>query len=114
MDKSIGSIAICGQGGIGKTHFMRQLHAKLLTSDHFQHAVWVSVSSNLTPETIQLQIAKTIGAFDAQFGKTSFDEKAQLISDLLSQRSFVLLLDDIWKPIDLTAVGVPICDRKHR
>ncbi|KAJ6359622.1 hypothetical protein OIU77_003766 [Salix suchowensis] len=36
-----------------------------------------------------------------------FQQKARELSSVLSQKKFVLLLDDLWKPVDLAEVGVP-------
>ncbi|XP_065851370.1 probable disease resistance protein At1g12290 isoform X2 [Euphorbia lathyris] len=107
MDERTRSIAICGRGGIGKTTFMRQLYNKLLGTQDCESLIWVTVSSNSTPVKIQDDISKIIGIFDAKWVRSSFVEKARLIDCELSEKKFVLFLDDVWRRIHLLELGIP-------
>ncbi|WCJ42051.1 Disease resistance protein (CC-NBS-LRR class) family [Euphorbia peplus] len=108
MDETTESIAICGPGGIGKTTLMKQLYNKLLGTHHFETLIWVTVSSNSKPVKIQYEISKSIGLFDSKWVHSSFVEKAKLVNCALSEKKFVLFLDDVWGQIDLLELGVPV------
>lgn len=42
----------------------------------------------------------------------STKEKAENIFRILSTKKFLLLLDDLWEPIDLSKIGVPLPSQK--
>ncbi|XP_065869418.1 probable disease resistance protein At5g43730 isoform X2 [Euphorbia lathyris] len=113
MDKSVRSIAILGEGGIGKTTLMRQLYNKLMTTNHFGTVIWVTVSSNLTFEKVQDDISKSIALFNAVWVESTFSGKAQLMLDeLTSRQKFVLFLDDLWDwEVDLQGLGIPFGEK---
>ncbi|KAL5800534.1 hypothetical protein ACOSQ4_033418 [Xanthoceras sorbifolium] len=126
-EKDVGILGLYGMGGVGKTTLLKQIKNKLLDTgnDHVK-VIWVGVPDHEDPqlEGIQEQIKKEIGLFDemciVDLGeeeiKSSYDnkwenenveERASEIFNILSQTKFVLLLDDVWKMIDLKQVGVP-------
>ncbi|WCJ40484.1 Disease resistance protein (CC-NBS-LRR class) family [Euphorbia peplus] len=106
------SIAILGEGGIGKTTLMRHIHTKLIsTSNGFHNVIWITVSSNLTLEKVQDDISKKIGIFDSEWVESTFDQKAELMRNELSDKKFALFLDDLWEAeVDLQGLGVPYGD----
>ncbi|KAF2301624.1 hypothetical protein GH714_028357 [Hevea brasiliensis] len=69
---------------------------------------------DLKPEKIQEQIWKRIGFLDKKWKKKSLREKAEDIFRVLSRKKFVLLLDDIWRRVDLEEIGVPLPTRQNR
>ncbi|XP_065849271.1 disease resistance protein RFL1-like isoform X2 [Euphorbia lathyris] len=107
MDEQTGPVAICGAGGIGKTTLMRKLYNKLVSTQHFETLIWITVSSNSTPVNIQDAISKRIRLFDAKWVKKSFAEKAQIMENKLREKKFVLFLDDVWNKVNLSLLGVP-------
>ncbi|WCJ39132.1 Disease resistance protein (CC-NBS-LRR class) family [Euphorbia peplus] len=108
-DPSAKSVAILGEGGIGKTTLMRQLYNKLITTEHHQTVIWITVSSNFTLEKVQDDISKSIDLFDSKWIELTFKEKAELLLDELSSRNkFILFLDDLWdRNVDFGQFGVP-------
>lgn len=69
------------------------------------------VSKDLQHEKIQESIAKKIGLFNESWKRKSLQEKAQEIFKIMSNKKFVLLLDDIWELVDLAQMGLPIPSR---
>ncbi|KAJ9692574.1 hypothetical protein PVL29_011565 [Vitis rotundifolia] len=72
------------------------------------------VSKNVNLENIQDDIWKTIGFCDDKWKSKSRDEKATSIWRVLSEKRFVLLLDDLWERLDLSDVGVPFQNKKNK
>ncbi|XP_031261788.1 probable disease resistance protein At5g63020 [Pistacia vera] len=113
VEEEVGIIGIYGTGGVGKTTLLKQINNKFCNKlQGFDVVIWVVVSKVPNFEKIQEDIGKKIGLNDESWKKRSLQEKAGDIFKILSSKKFVLLLDDIWKWIDLTEVGVPIPNSK--
>ncbi|KAH9667638.1 putative disease resistance protein [Citrus sinensis] len=104
QEKNRGIIGLYGIGGVGKTTLLKQVNNNFRHQQHnFDVVIWAAAS------TLQDDIGKRIGfSEDQSWEKKSPQDKAVDIGSILSRRKFVLLLDDIWKPIDLTQLGVPL------
>ncbi|KAJ0008244.1 hypothetical protein Pint_30534 [Pistacia integerrima] len=106
-------IGIYGTGGVGKTTLLKQINNKFCNElQGFDLVIWVVVSKVPNFEKIQEDIGKKIGLNNESWKTRSVQEKAGDIFKILSSKKFVLLLDDLWKWIDLTEVGVPIPNSK--
>ncbi|KAH9666451.1 putative disease resistance protein [Citrus sinensis] len=109
MEDTIGIVGLYGMGGVGKTTLLTQINNKFLVSpNHFDFVIWVVVSKDLQLEKIQECVAEKIGLFNESWSSKNVQEKAQEIFKILSDKKFMLLLDDIWEPVDLAQVGLPI------
>ncbi|KAK3219479.1 hypothetical protein Dsin_013449 [Dipteronia sinensis] len=96
-------------GGVGKTTLLTQINNMFLdTPNDFDVVIWVVVSKDQKLEMIQETIGKKIGLWDDSWKTKRLEEKALDIFKVLSQKRFVLLLDDIWERVDLIKVGVPL------
>ncbi|KAK9208670.1 hypothetical protein WN944_001030 [Citrus x changshan-huyou] len=109
-ENNVGIIGLYGRGGVGKTTLLKQVNNHFRCRQHnFDVVIWVVVSRELKLQQIQHDIGERIGLLsDKEWQSKSVKQKALDISNNLSQKKFVLLLDDIWQPIDLTEVGVPL------
>ncbi|XP_065866902.1 probable disease resistance protein At1g12290 [Euphorbia lathyris] len=106
-------IGVYGIGGVGKTTLLKQIYTKLTTPPlYFDTVIWVTVSQNLSVETVQDDIWKRIGVLNVEWVDKSFEEKAKAIFEVLSKKKLVLLLDDLGEELNLTEVGVPDPDPK--
>lgn len=109
IEEQVGIIGLYGAGGVGKTTLLKQLNNKLCQERHdFDIVIWVVVSKDLNLEKVQEDIGKKIDMFSESWKNKSPVEKSCAIFKILSNKKFVLLLDDMWEPVDLTKVGVPI------
>ena len=100
-DEKARVLGIYGMGGIGKTTLMRKFNNQLVGSNsrrRFDHIIFIEVSQSPETEKIKRDIEKQIG-----------DELSSL-----SKSRFLLLLDDVWKEIDLMNLGIPIPSSKNR
>ncbi|KAJ9190057.1 hypothetical protein P3X46_001291 [Hevea brasiliensis] len=109
----VGRIGIYGKGGIGKTTVMNEISSNLLSEHQFDYIIWVVVSQDPNLEKIQGDVGKEVGFLEERWKGKNQEDRAKEISDILSHKRFLFLLDDIWKPVDLTEVGVPLPDREN-
>ncbi|KAJ6751288.1 hypothetical protein OIU85_001784 [Salix viminalis] len=101
-------------GGVGKTTLLTQINNESLKKHNdFDIVIWVLVSKDLKPNTVQESIGRKIGYSDDFWKNKSFDEKAMDIFNALSQKRFVMLLDDIWERVDLNKLGVPVPNKNN-
>jgi NB-ARC domain len=96
-------IGIWGMGGVGKTHLLKQIPKALLKDHAFEVMVFITCSRECSEEKVQNEI---INKLDLQ-KNDSMEQKQSIIHNFLSQRSFVLLLDDLWNRVDLETIGIP-------
>uniref|UniRef100_M4DJV3 AAA+ ATPase domain-containing protein n=1 Tax=Brassica campestris TaxID=3711 RepID=M4DJV3_BRACM len=109
MDAGTSMMGLYGMGGVGKTTLLKRINNRFLEHpvDGVEIVIFVVVSSELRVEMIQDAIAEKLG-FDKEDWQPK--EKSQKVTDLhtrLKTKKFVLLLDDIWKEVDLKEIGVP-------
>ncbi|GAY31745.1 hypothetical protein CUMW_286290, partial [Citrus unshiu] len=95
MEDTIGIVGLYGMGGVGKTTLLTQINNKFLVSpNHFDFVIWACLKT-CSLKRFKKVLPKRL-------------EKAQEIFKILSNKKFMLLLDDIWEPVDLAQVGLPI------
>ncbi|TQD96941.1 hypothetical protein C1H46_017421 [Malus baccata] len=107
-DEQVGTIWLYGMGGVRKTNLLTKIHNKfaLSTSYHFDPVIWIMVSKDHKLEILQDKIGEKLGILNDKWKHKEPHEKAQHIFKFLSKKKFVLLLDDIWEPIEMTKVGI--------
>ncbi|WJX80955.1 Ulp1 peptidase [Trifolium repens] len=103
-DDKIFVIGIYGMGGVGKTLLATLVENEVKRKTTFNDVFWVTVSDNTNISKLQHDIARRIGV--------KLDEDDQRIraynlsSALEKKEKSVLILDDVWKYIDLEKVGI--------
>lgn len=110
MEKEVGILGLYGMGGIGKTTLLKKINEKLLDKkDEFEVVIFVVVSKKLQIEKIQNEIGERLGLCNQAWEKKTQKEKASRIYDVLRRKRFVMLLDDIWRKVDLEEeFGIPL------
>nr|VDD60343.1 unnamed protein product [Brassica oleracea] len=98
------TLGIYGMGGVGKTTLLGTINNKF--KDEFDVVIWVVVSKDLQYKSIQDQILRRLRV-DKEWANQTEEEKASSIDEILGQKKFVVLLDDLWSDVDLDKIGVP-------
>ncbi|KAJ3701420.1 hypothetical protein LUZ61_005125 [Rhynchospora tenuis] len=97
-------IGIWGMGGIGKTHLLEQIDNELSQDPRFKVVViFETCSKECSEEKVQNKIIEKLGLSKSD----SIEQKQSTIYNFLREKSFVLLLDDLWNRIDLKTIGIP-------
>ncbi|MED6126172.1 hypothetical protein PIB30_075761 [Stylosanthes scabra] len=97
-------IGIHGMGGVGKTCLATHMETQIKRKGRFKHVIWVMVSREYSIPKLQQDIAESIGV---KLGGDERTRAAHLSSALSEKGKWLLILDDVWKFIDLQKVGIP-------
>ncbi|KAL0429161.1 UNVERIFIED_CONTAM: Disease resistance protein [Sesamum radiatum] len=117
--EDIKRIGIWGMGGVGKTTLVKNINNKLTSPSHdsFSIVIWITVS-NKTQETEseQKKVQKLIAdRLKLALNEESMETRAsKLHARLMMEKTFLLILDDVWDPIDLDLVGIPALELHKR
>ena len=102
-------IGVWGMGGVGKTTLIRTLNNKLReegATQPFGLVIFVTVSKEFDPRSLQKQIARRLD-IDTNMEESEEQLARRIFARLEKQENFLLILDDVWKPIDLDLLGIP-------
>ncbi|XP_068498544.1 probable disease resistance protein At4g27220 [Phaseolus vulgaris] len=99
-------IGIYGIGGVGKTFLATYMQSEIKRNKTFKDVLWVTVSHDFTIFRLLQQIAEItkVKLYEADERKRAM----VLASELEKRGKIVLILDDVWKYIDLEKVGIPL------
>ncbi|OAY85846.1 Disease resistance protein RPS2 [Ananas comosus] len=101
-------IAVCGQGGIGKTTLLNELNNELKgRAGDFHVVIMLTVSTNSIAD-IQRKISDRL-ALPWKEGEEE-EARANFLAKVLGRKKFVILLDDVREKILLKDMGIPIPD----
>lgn len=99
-------IGVHGMGGVGKTTLLREINNSFVGKrSKFDLVVMVEASLDFKIEQLQQAIADRVGLPLSQDGTSK--SWAIEIKKSLNSKKFLLLLDNIWNPINLTDAGIP-------
>ncbi|AET01321.1 NB-ARC domain disease resistance protein [Medicago truncatula] len=94
-DHNVSLIAIVGIGGLGKTALAQLVYNDKEVENIFEKKIWVCVSKNFDVKTILKKILESLlnGKVDENL---SLDNLQNNLRQNLSERKYLLVLDDIW------------------
>ncbi|XP_027929819.1 probable disease resistance protein At4g27220 [Vigna unguiculata] len=99
-------IGIHGMGGVGKTFLATYMESEIKRTKTFKDVVWVTVSHDFTIFKLQQHIAEILKI--KLYGDDERERALILASELEKRENIVLILDDVWKYIDMEKVGIPL------
>uniref|UniRef100_A0A8R7VDK9 Protein kinase domain-containing protein n=1 Tax=Triticum urartu TaxID=4572 RepID=A0A8R7VDK9_TRIUA len=102
-DYLVGMVGIWGPGGVGKTHLLNNIKNSLDGDMTFNYVVQVIASRGCSVEKIQNDIVRQLRLKKGG----NVESRCHVIFDFLKNKSFLVLLDDLWDQIDLQAVCIP-------
>ncbi|KAG6538877.1 hypothetical protein ZIOFF_004029 [Zingiber officinale] len=108
-DESLSVIGIHGMGGVGKTALLRRLNNDFLseTSEaEVDVVIFLELSIDYKMEELQRSLFNRLG-LTWQDEVTHRDRAAKLYR-VLSKLNFILLLDNLWEPLNYQVVGIPL------
>ncbi|KAJ9672978.1 hypothetical protein PVL29_026304 [Vitis rotundifolia] len=95
QDDKVRSVGLYGIVGVGKTTLLNRINNEFLKSRvEFDAVIWVTVSRPANVEKVQQVLFNKLEIPKAMF-------------NVLKTKKIVILLDDIWEPLDLFLVGIP-------
>ncbi|XP_034891448.1 probable disease resistance protein At1g61300 [Populus alba] len=108
MHDEVSTIGIYGMGGVGKTALVKHIFDQLRERrDSFCDVYLTTVSQDTSISRLQNSITKRIGLDLSNEGEELY-RALYLSEELMKKQKWVLILDDLWKAIELHKVGVPI------
>ena len=106
-------IGVWGMGGVGKTTLLKQVVEQAKQQNLFTTQVYAQVSWTREPEKFQqgiLEIQQQIGGMlGLEFKNEAQSIKAAQLMQRLKKEKILIVLDDIWKEVNLEEVGIPCC-----
>ncbi|KAH0644180.1 hypothetical protein KY284_032064 [Solanum tuberosum] len=111
-DDKVCIIGVWGKGGVGKTTLVKNLNNELLkikvsnSKLFFGVVIWVTMPKPIDIRKVQEQIARRLNLkVDNEGNVISIASK--IYERLKQEKSFLLILDDVWQAINLDDIGVP-------
>ncbi|XP_028780271.1 probable disease resistance protein At1g52660 [Neltuma alba] len=114
VDKAVGvestfeELCSCFENNrVGKTTLLNKFNNNVLSKKAIDAVIWAVASKDVDEGKIQEAIGKKLHVRDDEWNVKTVDDKALLLYNILKNKKFVLLLDDVWARIDLLKLGVP-------
>ncbi|KAF5940716.1 hypothetical protein HYC85_021883 [Camellia sinensis] len=101
-------IAICGMGGVGKTTMVKEVAKRAKEEKLFDEVAMAVVSQIPDKRKIQGEIGDKLGLkFEEETERGRAD---RLCERLKGNKRILVILDDVWKCLELNDIGIPFGD----
>ncbi|KAJ9682200.1 hypothetical protein PVL29_018194 [Vitis rotundifolia] len=104
-DDNINLIGVGGMAGVGKTTLLKQVAQQAKEHRLFTRQAYIDLSSISGLETLRQKIANALGFL--LWGRDESTEAGRLKQILMEEGKILIILDDIWREVDLEEVGIP-------
>ena len=106
-DENINLVGVWGMAGVGKTILVREVAKQVKEEKLFDEVVIATVTQS--PDLIRIQ-GEIADKLDLKLDKETLSGRADLLRARLSKeknQKILVILDDIWKKLDLDEIGIP-------
>lgn len=103
-DDKLKRIGVWGLPGVGKTTVMEKLKNEVHEIQLFDDIFWVTLTKGGSVRKIQLEILEQLKV--EVKGIHDSDQMADKISEILVNKKYLLLLDEVFSEINLKEVGI--------
>ncbi|KAG5545530.1 hypothetical protein RHGRI_017884 [Rhododendron griersonianum] len=101
-DPTINMIGVHGAGGVGKTRMVNEVRNQAKRDGLFNDVAFAVVSRNLDKKNVQGELAAQLGLTLDDHGRAD-----RLLDRLQNGKKNLVILDDVWDPLDLKEIGIP-------
>ncbi|KAI7997432.1 Disease resistance protein RPS2 [Camellia lanceoleosa] len=91
-------------GGAGKTTMVKEVTKSANKEQLFDEVVIAVVSQSPDEKKIQVEIVDKLGF---KFDEESVSGRADQLRESLPSKTILLILDDVWKRLELNDIGIP-------
>ncbi|PSS01806.1 Disease resistance protein [Actinidia chinensis var. chinensis] len=110
-DPKVNMIGVHGLGGVGKTRLVEEVRKRMRENGTFKQAPLATVSKNPNVKDIQSKLAGEL-FFTLDAAADDKIRASRLWDKLSNGEKYLVILDDIWREVDLKAIGIPITEGK--
>lgn len=100
------AIAVYGMPGVGKTRLLERVYNFYKHNDVFDSVIWLTVPRKYEIRDLQGRIAEQLGFNLSGISDREADAPKRILCESLNNKKFLLILDDLWKQLDLNELGV--------
>ncbi|TKW17177.1 hypothetical protein SEVIR_5G349100v4 [Setaria viridis] len=105
-DGDVGIVGIYGIAGVGKTALLNKFNNEfLINSPDIHVAIYMELGKDYNLDDFQRIIGDRLGV---SWENRTPKERAAVLYRVLSKMNFVLLLDDVWEPLNFRMLGIPV------
>lgn len=102
----VGVVGIYGMAGVGKTALLNKFNNEfLISSQDINVVIYIEVGKEFNLDDIQKIIGDRLGV---SWENRTPKERAGVLYRVLTKMNFVLLLDDLWEPLNFRMLGIPV------
>lgn len=110
--KHVNVIGLCGMGGVGKTLMAKKI-GKVMKEENIFHEVVMAFVGPETNQNKKIQGEIAIGLGLTLDEGSLMTRASRLHTRIMDAKKILIILDDVWRWIDLSELGIPSPD-KHR